>query len=143
MCHPVVCMFIYPGHTFDIHGVHLHHVCLSKETSIYPSRIYGIRLHPGHHAVCLSTRLSIQAILATFTASTSLLPGVAAAVLGTLATVLNRGGALPVPLATLWSSMGGWAATLLFMFQPLAQLVCQSTYPSIRLGRPAETCMQS
>ena len=65
----------------------------------------------------------LQALLATFTDSTTLLPGAVSVLAGLAMIFADRRGKLPQGVSAAWGSAAGWAATLLFMVQPLAQLV--------------------
>lgn len=64
-----------------------------------------------------------QALWQTFAATPSTLPGAIAAGCAAALFVMKRLGRMPASLEPLSRNLLGWTATLLFMFQPLAQLV--------------------
>ncbi|KAK9868469.1 hypothetical protein WJX84_006809 [Apatococcus fuscideae] len=64
-----------------------------------------------------------QAIWATFSSTITPLPACIAGATGAAFLALDRSGQLPPAMRGHWASVPGWTATLLFMFQPLAQAV--------------------
>lgn len=64
-----------------------------------------------------------QAIWGTVSSTNSLLPGAVAAACAAFLFIGKRTGWLGSPLQQLSGNLLGWTATMLFMFQPLAQLV--------------------
>ena len=75
----------------------------------------------GH--ICFSTCSAMQALWDTFASVQSSLPTTAAAGIASALFVAKRLGRMPGVLQPLSANLLGWTATLLFMFQPLAQLV--------------------
>ncbi|MDX6770007.1 MAG: S8 family serine peptidase [Elusimicrobiota bacterium] len=77
-----------------------------------------------------------QVLWATFAPAAlfSYWPGVVAGALGLAATYLDSKGRLPAPLKSLWSNLGAWTATLLFMYGPVAQLMSNLTNPAGMAG---------
>ncbi len=61
-------------------------------------------------------------------------PGVIAGLLGLAATYYDSKGRLPAPLKSLWSNLGAWTATLLFMYGPVAQLMSNVSNPAGMAG---------
>lgn len=68
-----------------------------------------------------------QALWNTFLSAHSTLPTAAAAGVASALFLAKRLRRLPAALAPLSANLLGWTATLLFMFQPLAQLVGPKT----------------
>ena len=64
-----------------------------------------------------------QALFSTFVKSDSLAPAAVAGAVSLALFTASRLGRLPAALVPLMRNLLGWTATLLFMFQPLAQLV--------------------
>ncbi len=65
----------------------------------------------------------LQALFSTFVKSDSLAPAAVAGAVSVALFTARRLGRLPAALVPLMRNLLGWTATLLFMFQPLAQLV--------------------
>ena len=72
----------------------------------------------------LSAAWKQQALYSTFAASDSLAPAAIAGAVSAALFTASRLGRIPDALKPLMRNLLGWTATLLFMFQPLAQLVC-------------------
>ena len=77
-------------------------------------------------AVCCA---SLQALWQVFAARPSTLPAAGAAGCASALFAARRLGRLPAGLEPLSRNLLGWTATLLFMFQPLAQLVSGGVPP--------------
>ncbi|KAK9809188.1 hypothetical protein WJX72_011049 [[Myrmecia] bisecta] len=82
-----------------------------------------------------------QALWLTFTTSASLLPGYLCGGLGILFLLLEKLRKLPPQLQGAWASVPAWTATLLFMFQPVAQLVRNFAVPSSLQGLSVGTIL--
>lgn len=75
-----------------------------------------------------------QAVWETMSSGTSILPGAAAAACAACLFLAKRKGWLGPQLQQLSSNLLGWTATMLFMFQPLAQLVRNFQSPASLVG---------
>ena len=71
----------------------------------------------------MSATLTPQALYSTFSKSDSLAPAATAGAVSAALFTASRLGRLPDAMKPLMRNLLGWTATLLFMFQPLAQLV--------------------
>ncbi len=80
----------------------------------------------------LSTSCTPQALYSTFAASDSLAPAAVAGAVSAVLFAASRAGRIPDALKPLMRNLLGWTATLLFMFQPLAQLVSEPVASSRR-----------
>lgn len=65
----------------------------------------------------------VQVLWSTFAGSATILPSLCALCLGCTALGLDAAGWLPPALASAWGKLSAWTATLLFMLQPVSQLV--------------------
>ena len=72
-----------------------------------------------------------QALYSTFAASDSLAPAAIAGAVSAALFTASRLGRIPDALKPLMRNLLGWTATLLFMFQPLAQLVSPLSAPAV------------
>jgi len=70
-----------------------------------------------------------QALYSTFAVSDSLAPAAIAGAVSAALFAASRAGRIPNALKPLMRNLLGWTATLLFMFQPLAQLVSLLSEP--------------
>ena len=84
----------------------------------------------------LSTACVQQALYSTFAASDSLAPAAIAGAVSAALFAASRAGRIPDALKPLMRNLLGWTATLLFMFQPLAQLVSLLQAPAALSATP-------
>lgn len=75
-----------------------------------------------------------QVLWSTFAGSATILPSLCALCLGCTALGLDAAGWLPPALASAWGKLSAWTATLLFMLQPVSQLVRNFQDPSSLAG---------
>lgn len=66
---------------------------------------------------------ALQVLWSAFFGSHSLLPSLLALGAGCAAVALDSAGRLPPALQNVWGALSAWTATLLFMLQPVSQLV--------------------
>lgn len=82
-----------------------------------------------------------QALSTTLFGSTSLTPGGVALSLGCLLVSLEAFDKMPKVVANLWPSLSAWTATILFMLQPIAQLILNFSDPSSLHGLSLATIL--
>lgn len=75
-----------------------------------------------------------QVVWQTFSSVQTYIPGIAAVVAGVSFVIALRLGKVSKELRKSWDKLGGWTATLLFMFMPVAQLQACFTNPESLAG---------